>query len=244
MEIADQGILVNATPYGDADMVARILTKNHGLHAGLIKGGNSRRKRSDFEIGGTYSLIWRARLPENLGSFSLEPLGPLPSARLLDDRERLIGLQSLCQLLSTCLTDREPLPSLYHAVETWLNQLEDVTWVHTLALIELRLLSILGFGLDLSKCASTGQTDDLVYVSPRSGRAVSAVAGEPYKHKLLNLPKYLIGEHSGYLEEDARDALLLTGRFLNDRVYAARNQELPWARRALINRLSERIMTE
>ena len=237
MQFADVGILVQITPHGEGDVVARLFTREHGLHAGLIKGGNSRRYRGVLEIGGRYDVTWQARLADNLGTFSLEPSAPLPSVRVLDDPNRLIGLQALSQVLATSLTERDPVTPLYDAVETWLDQLTEEMWVHTLALVELRLLGILGFGLDLSRCASTGESHDLRYVSPRSGRAVSATAGAPYHERLLTLPRYLIGETAEDFDQDAIDALVLTGRFLTDRVYAAQNQDLPWSRKALMDRL-------
>ena len=182
---------------------------------------------------------WQARLADNLGTFALEPSGPMPSVQIMDDPNRLLGLQALSQILATSLTERDPVLPLYDAVSTWLDQLTEETWVHTLALIELRLLGILGFGLDLSRCASTGTTKDLCYVSPRSGRAVSAEAGLPYHDRLLTMPRYLIGEVAENFDQDAIDALLLTGRFLSDRVFAAQNQDLPWSRKALIDRLTD-----
>ena len=238
MQFSDIGILVQITPHGEGDIVARVFTREHGLHAGLIKGGNSRRYRGILEVGGRYEVTWQARLADNLGTFSLEPSGPMPSVQIMDDPNRLLGLQALSQILATSLTERDPVLPLFDAVTTWLDQLTEELWVHTLALIELRLLGILGFGLDLSRCASTGTTEELCYVSPRSGRAVSAAAGVPYHDRLLTLPRYLIGEAADDFDQDAINALILTGRFLSDRVYGAQNQDLPWSRKALIERLS------
>lgn len=238
MEFQDRGILIQTRPFGEGDVIAILLTENHGKHAGLVKGGNSRSRRGHLEIGGEFECTWRGRMAEGLGTYSLDSAGPPPSSRFLNDPDRLLALQALCQTLAGSLSEREPASEIFTSVQAWLSQLEGDLWPFTLCGLEVQLLGRLGFGLDLTSCASTGQTDELVYVSPRSGRAVSREAGAPYAERMLALPAFLIGDMSGDLDGQALAGLKLTGHFLAERVFALQNQDLPWARRQLEERLA------
>ena len=193
-----------------------------GRHAGLVHGGGSKRNRANFEIGNRLDFSWSARLNEHLGTFKADVMDS-PAAGIMHDPDRLAALASLCAVIDTALPEREPAPGLYAALNVWLDQIQSEHWAALLVRIELGLLEILGFGLDLSSCAVTGDSDPhvLTHVSPKSGRAVSASAAEPYIDRLLPLPAFLIG---GSQADDAAilNGLVLSGHFLEKRVFKDR----------------------
>jgi len=232
------GIVLSARRYGEGDLVVNALTEEMGRHAGLVHGGGSKRNRANYEIGNRLEFSWAARLNEHLGTFRADVMDS-PAASIMHDADRLSALSSLCAVIDTALPEREPVPGLYAALNVWLDQLESEHWAALLVRIELGLLEILGFGLDLSSCAVTGETEDLTHVSPKSGRAVSATAAEPYLDRLLPLPAFLTG---GGEADDAAvvDGLLLSGHFLEKRVFNVHNWTLPPQRALLLQRLQRR----
>lgn len=232
------GIVLSARRYGEGDLVVNALTEEMGRHAGLVHGGGSKRNRANYEIGNRLEFSWAARLNEHLGTFRADVMDS-PAASIMHDADRLSALSSLCAVIDTALPEREPVPGLYAALNVWLDQLESEHWAALLVRIELGLLEILGFGLDLSSCAVTGETEDLTHVSPKSGRAVSATAAAPYLDRLLPLPAFLTG---GGEANDAAvvDGLLLSGHFLEKRVFNVHNWTLPPQRALLLQRLQRR----
>ncbi len=232
------GIVLSARRYGEGDLVVNALTEEMGRHAGLVHGGGSKRNRANYEIGNRLEFSWAARLNEHLGTFRADVMDS-PAASIMHDADRLSALSSLCAVIDTALPEREPVPGLYAALNVWLDQLESEHWAALLVRIELGLLEILGFGLDLSSCAVTGETEDLTHVSPKSGRAVSATAAAPYLDRLLPLPAFLTG---GGEADDAAvvDGLLLSGHFLEKRVFNVHNWTLPPQRALLLQRLQRR----
>jgi DNA repair protein RecO (recombination protein O) len=233
MDWSDEGIFLSAKPLGEANAVAEILTLGHGRHLGLVRGGRSRRMRPLLQPGNLLRVTWRARLSEHLGGFSVE-LIEAHAARVLDDRLALAAIGSLTSL-AKLLPERDPHPALYAATLHILRGFEDPrSWPARLVRWELQLLQELGFGLDLSECAATGADSDLAYVSPRSGRAVSREAGEPYGGKLLKLPAFLLDERAPAKESDIVAGLMLTGYFLEHDVLGPHELVLPQARERLI----------
>lgn len=232
------GIVLSARRYGEGDLVVNALTEEMGRHAGLVHGGGSKRNRANYEIGNRLEFSWAARLNEHLGTFRADVMDS-PAASIMHDADRLSALSSLCAVIDTALPEREPVPGLYAALNVWLDQLDSEHWAALLVRIELGLLEILGFGLDLSSCAVTGETEDLTHVSPKSGRAVSATAAAPYLDRLLPLPAFLTG---GGEADDAAvvDGLLLSGHFLEKRVFNVHNWTLPPQRALLLQRLQRR----
>lgn len=235
------GIVLSARRYGEGDLVVNALTEEMGRHAGLVHGGGSKRNRANFEIGNRLDFSWSARLNEHLGTFKADVMDS-PAAGIMHDPDRLAALASLCAVIDTALPEREPAPGLYAALNVWLDQIQSEHWAALLVRIELGLLEILGFGLDLSSCAVTGDSDPhvLTHVSPKSGRAVSASAAEPYIDRLLPLPAFLIG---GSQADDAAilSGLVLSGHFLEKRVFNAHNWTLPPQRALLLQRLQRRV---
>lgn len=239
MHWTDEAIILSARPHGETSAVAELFTRNHGRHLGLVQGGRSRRLRPTLQAGNEVEATWKARLSEHLGQLTVEPMKS-HAATALERPLALKGLSSLVALLRL-LPERDPHPGLYEVtlfVLTYLD--EDAVWPAVYARWELALLAELGFALDLTRCAQTGATANLVYVSPRSGRAVSAEAGAPYHDKLLRLPAFLRGTGATRLEPgDLADALKLTGSFLETRVAEARNERLPDARNRLVQALAK-----
>lgn len=245
------GIVLSARRFGEGDLVVHALTEEMGKHAGLVHGGGSKRQRANFEIGNRLEFSWAARLNEHLGSYRAEVINS-PAVGIMHDPDRLAALASLCAVIDTALPEREPAPGLYHAMTLWLDQLSGDHWAPLLIRLELGLLEILGFGLDLSSCAVTGETSNLTHVSPKSGRAVSATAAAPYLDRLLPLPRFLTGgargvdreggdreggDSGGASAQDVVDGLNLAGHFLERRVFNVHNWTLPPQRALLLQRL-------
>jgi len=233
MEWTDQGIVLSNRPHGDAAALAVLLTREHGRHAGLVHGGRSSRQRGHLEPGTLVSARWRARLNEHLGTFTLEAVRGY-AAGLLDDPLRLAALTAACALVEAALPEREPHPALFDGLLALLDLLDTApAWPEAYVRWEVGLLGELGFGLDLDRCAVTGSNDYLAFVSPRTGRAVSAAVGEPFRDRLLPLPGFLIGRGFGGREE-VSEGLHLTAFFLERHVL---NAPLPPARVRLAERL-------
>ena len=190
MEWRDEGLIIGVRRHGEASTIVEALTRSHGRHLGLVRGGRSARLRATLQLGNTIGLVWRARLDEHLGSFAVEPLS-LRAGRLMDSALALAGINYVAALVRV-LPERDPHEAVYEAAGAIAEALEDGALAPTLiARFEAQILAECGFQLDLSCCAVTGVTDDLVYVSPKSGRAVSAEAGAPWRDRLLPLPPFL-----------------------------------------------------
>jgi len=236
MEWHDDGIIIGARKHGETSVIATLLTREHGRHAGLIKGGAGKRMRGIVQPGNKVRATWRARLAEHLGNFNLEPIESY-AASALTNGDRLAALTSACALVDAALPEREPHPALLDGLEILLCALnDDSVWPIIYVKWEIGLLTELGFGLDLTACAATGETDDLVYVSPKSGRAVSRAAGEPYKGRLLSLPTFLVDSGA---PAQITDGLRLTGYFLENHVFLHRDAKMPAARECLFERVKQ-----
>ena len=233
MEWADEGIVLSVRPYGETSAIVEALTHLHGRHLGLVHGGASRKSRAMLQPGNSLHITWRARLNEHLGSLHAELLRARAGA-LLERRDALIGLNAFSAMAASVLPEREPHVGVYGAAEVLLDAIAEQDFTHWPPLYvrwESGLLDDLGFGLDFSRCAATGLTQDLIYVSPRSGRAVSREAGEPYADRLLRLPPFLLGSQSAEPSAaDILDGLKLTAYFLLERVLQPHGKELPQPR--------------
>jgi DNA repair protein RecO (recombination protein O) len=234
MEWTEQGIVLNVRTHGEASAIAEILSERRGRWSGLVRGGRSRAMRPVLQPGNVVLARWRARTEDHLGSFILEPVA-LRAGALIDDPLRLAGLMSLMALLKL-LPEREPHPRVHDALLVTLDALGDETiWPAVLVRFELGLIDELGYGLDLSCCAATGSTDDLVYVSPKTGRAVSRAAGEPWRDRLLALPQFLRGlRGESPTAADIRDGLRLSGFFLHRFLLQPRGLDLPESRGRIV----------
>jgi DNA repair protein RecO (recombination protein O) len=239
MEWTDEGIVLGVKRHGETSVILELMTESHGRHLGLVRGGAGKRLRGVLQPGNMLRATWRARLDEHLGNYAVEGLN-LRAAGFLLDAHAVHGvthLAALCRLLA----EREPHAAIYHTLDQILAALGDPRdAAPMLARFELDFLAELGFGLDLTSCAATGASDDLIYVSPKSGRAVSRAAGEAYRDKLLRLPVFLHAERGPETAADIVDAFALTGFFLERHAFAPRGLKLPEARAQLVTALTRR----
>lgn len=229
IEWRDHGVVLSARPFGEDGLLARVLTHEHGLHAGLARW-TSRRRRDGFVLqpGVEASAVWRARLDGQLGAWTLEPTRD-HAGLWLDDRRRLAAIASAAAVVEAALPEREAHPALAAGFEAFLASLAHEAWPAAYVGFEIGMLAELGFALDLTRCAATGGVDDLIYVSPKTGRAVSAAAGAPFKDRMLPLPAFLAG---GELDDaGVAEGLKLTAHFLGRDVLGALHRDIPGARR-------------
>jgi DNA repair protein RecO (recombination protein O) len=237
MEWTDDGIVLGVRRHGESSAIVELLTRDHGRHLGLVRGGAGSRMRPLLQPGNSVSALWRARLDEHLGTYALEATR-MRAATLLAVPHAAYGVTHLAAL-ARLLPERDPHEDIFEMLERTLDDFDhaDGAAIHLIR-FELAMLSELGFGLDLSVCVATGATADLVYVSPKSGGAVSRQAGEPWRDRLLRLPSFLREDHSvgqGWSEQDVRDGFELTGRFLLRHVLEPRGQGHSDARAGFIN---------
>ncbi|MDG1997011.1 MAG: DNA repair protein RecO [Emcibacteraceae bacterium] len=242
MEWRDQGIILSLRKYGEFDAILDVLTRDHGRHAGIVKGGLGRRQRGNIQPGNEVDVRWRGRLESHLGTYTVE-LKNARAVSFLYSAGKLAALNSCSSLLSVAMAENEPHELLLDGFIAFLDTLEiaedDIlAWGPLLIKWELGLLSELGFGLNLESCAATGVTENLIYVSPKSGRAVSSSAGEPYHDKMLPLPSFLVGMSESVNKTDIINGLLLTDFFLERHMLSPFGKKTPQARRMLLDHIS------
>lgn len=239
MEWRDEGVILSVRRHGETSAIAEILTAAHGRVMGLVRGGRSKQQRPVLQAGNAVQAVWRARLEEQLGTFTLEPLD-LKAGAIMEEPFRLAGLATLTGL-AQLLPEREPHPRIYEALRIVLDAIDhDEVWPALLVRWELGLLDELGFGLDLTKCAATGSREQLVYVSPRSGKAVSAAAGEAFRDRLFNLPPFLREGASAAPGRDVIDGLRLAAYFLDRHLFEPRGVKFPEQQDWIIRALAEK----
>ena len=239
MEWRDEGVVVSTRRHGESSAVVCLFTHEHGRHSGLARGISNKRNWGLYQLGNEVSASWRGRLGEHLGTLTCE-LTDARAARLIEDQKRLEALASVCSLLEAALPERHPYPELYSNTVDLLREFDaNGCWLSALILWELQLLAELGFGLDLSSCALTGEKNNLAYVSPRTGRAVTSSAGSPYRDKLLVLPKFAVDsafQNSVLSRNDIAAGLKLTGWFISRHLLSERKIKMPAARGRLAKR--------
>ncbi len=241
MRWSDDAVVLSTRRHGESGLLVQLLTREHGRHAGLVRGGQRPRIRVAYQIGNRLLVAWSARLAEHLGTIQGEVAHGYAAA-LIDAPARLAGLAAAAALADAGLPEREPHPLMFARLVELLDALDaDRGWMPCYAEWELGLLAELGFGLDLARCAVTGAPSYLVYVSPNSGRAVSAAAGAPYRERLLRLPPFMraAAVSGAPVLGDVLDALGLTGFFLERRVFAPHGQGLPPARTRFLDMLRQ-----
>lgn len=237
MEWRDQGAVISVRRHGENAAIIELFTEGHGRHAGVVRGGGGRRLAPLMQPGAQLQVAWRARLEDHLGAYTVEPLKS--RADVLSDRSALAGLNAVCALLHFALPEREAHPALYRKTMVMLDLLgASDLWPVAYLRWEMALLEELGFGLDLSRCAVTDAVDDLVYVSPKSGRAVSAAGAGDWADRLLPLPPEMLGVGGDGSRESVLAGLRTTGYFLAGRLaHALGDRPLPEARARLLERL-------
>ena len=247
MEWSDEAIVLSLKRHGETSGILEALTQGHGRHLGLVRGGVSPKRRAGLQPGNRVKLVWRARLSENLGVFTFE-LVRARAWEMFERRTALAGLNAFTATATAVLPEREPHGPAYEGADALLDAMaahdDFADWAPLYVRWELGLLDELGFGIDLTRCASTGSLDNLIYVSPRTGRAVSAEPGAPYRDRLLALPQFLLGRQAGKATSaDILAGLQLTAHFLEQSVLAPHGKAIPEARRRLTD-LAVRASTE
>lgn len=225
MQWTDEGVVLGVKRHGETSGIVELMTRDHGRHLGLVRGAFSSRLKPILQPGNSVSATWRARLDEHLGNFSVEPT-TLRVANFFVAPHAIYGVSHLSALMRL-LPERDPHENLYTALTDILDRLDNAGASAPLVVrFELQLLAELGFGLDLAQCAATGTSGDLIYVSPKSGRAVSRDAGEPWADKMLRLPAFLRGDDTNAANRDIADGFALTGFFLSRYVLEPRGLSL------------------
>lgn len=238
MEWSDHGFLLSARRHGETSAIIEIFTEEHGRHAGVVRGGTSRKIAPILQPGAQLAVSWRARLEDHIGAFHVEPVRSR-AAVAMSGRLALAGLNTVTGLLSFCLPEREPHAALYTRSEQLLDLLgQDDLWPLAYMRWELALLEELGFGLDLTECAATGGTQELIYISPKSGRAVSRRGAGEWADRMLPLPPVLRG-HGDAPDDEIALGLRTIGYFFENRVAPALgNKPIPEARARFLDTLS------
>lgn len=240
MDWREEGILLAVRPHGEHAAIIEVFTRDHGRHAGVVRGGAARRMAPILQPGAELDLAWRARLEDHIGTFEVEPVRS--RSAILSDADALAGLGAVCALVIRSLPERDPHPQLHAATRALLDAMAAGAGDWPLAYLrwELGLLEDLGYGLDLSACAVTGSAEGLCYVSPRTGRAVSRAGAGDWADRLLPLPPCLLGQGPATAEEIVA-GLTTTGHFLARLAADLADRPLPEARNRLVARLSRRI---
>ena len=240
MEWTSEGVIVSVRKYGENSVIIDTLTPTHGRHLGVVRGGASRKMAATLQPGSQVKLEWRARLEEHLGNFRVEQLES--RSDMFDDRLRLAALSSICSIVTFSFPERMPVAELYNSTLNLMDTLNTGgDWKPLYALWELQVLEEMGFGLDLTSCAVTNVTQDLIYVSPKSGRAVSRKAAGEWMERLLPLPSFLRNKFETANNEDILNSLKTTGHFLSSWLATSLGErKLPEARNRLISRLENK----
>lgn len=237
MQWVDKAIILSLRKFDETAAVACLFSREHGLYHGVCKAALSKANRGTYQSGNLVLATWKARLAEHLGTLSTDLLDPI-AALALQDPKALAGLNAICALLQISQNERDPHPELYDKSEALLKLLaHGGEWLPYYVHFELEVLATLGFKLDLSQCAATGVTEDLCYVSPKSGRAVSREAGEVYHDKMLPLSTFLqnADKATNVSDKDLADGLRTTGYFLAHVLRDHRHKEAPAARARLLS---------
>ncbi|MEH6402717.1 MAG: DNA repair protein RecO [Sneathiella sp.] len=245
MQWIDDGLVLSAQKYGENSVILHSFSREHGRYAGMVRGGTSKRLRGLLQPGNEVGLNWRGRLSEHLGNFTVEAKSAIGTS-LFDDSLSLSASSAALALLMKILPEREPHPALFEATVLLIKSLSSdrAIWAPLYVRWELGLLTEMGYGLDLRECAATGSTTDLIYVSPKSGRAVSEGAGYAYRERLLKLPSFLLTNQMGptskqSLKDQVLDGMQLSGYFIHKFLLAHYTEETLPARERLITSLKK-----
>lgn len=242
MHLIADAIVLAVRAHGEHGAVVRALTPADGVQPGYVRGGRSRRIGPMLQPANMIRGEWRARSDEQLAALTVELLhsraalfaAPLPAA----------AIEWLTALTAVALPEAQPYPHIHEALTGVLDAVEAAPaargWAGSIARYELLLLAELGFGLDLDRCVATESADDLTFVSPKSGAAVSRAAAAGYESRLFALPAFLRdGGEAGW--DDVLAALDLTGHFLARDVLVERRAEALVARERLLDRLKRAV---
>lgn len=225
MDWQDDGIIVSVRPHGEASAIVHLLTREHGLCAGYVRGGQGKSMRGMLQVGNGVYARWFSRNDDSLGSYTLE-MTDAASITAWHDPVKLRTLQSACAVIHHSLPERQHIGGMYDGLRALLDTFDSDFWSQAHILWEMQVLRALGFGIDLSRCAVTGQNDNLAYVSPRTGKAVSRDGAGEYADRMLKIPSFLLGQNDNSPDAIA-DGLKMTGYFLEKHVFGSLNKPVP-----------------
>lgn len=232
MDWESPAIVLGLQDYNGELMIMLTLTHEYGLRKGIVR--STKKNKPALAAGNLVKVKWQGRLEAHLGTFTIQSHESIAQF-VYHERQKLLALLSICELFKLCLLEKEPQKFLYTQLEDFLYALRfhNPLWINLFAMLELELLSKVGFGLDLEKCAATGSTKDLAYISPWTGKAVSSISGEPYKTKLFPMPKLFLNPSEQAEEKDLALAMRITRYFFMKNVFAGKQNQFPSARVAL-----------
>ena len=242
LHFTDEALILTVDKFGDSDAIVHLFTPEHGLCRGVVKRGLTSKNRADVQPATLVEATWKARMPEHLGTITLEAKHSF-AARVMSNPLKLLAVGSVMGMVAASLAERDAHPELYAQLVNFLQHVaagtEPLVWLAEYVRLELALLELAGFGLDLSSCAATGGTDDLAYVSPKSGRAVGRVSGAPYHDRMLTLPDFVKdSEHVPESFAQVHAGVALTGHFLESRLLPALHRKPPALRAHFVGLLA------
>lgn len=239
MQWNEEAIILSARKFGESGLLIEVFASTRGLYSGLVRGGQSKKHVSTFQPGNVIEATWRGRLEEQLGSFSAEVIDAVGS-KVISEMLKLQSLISITSILRKTLPDRHSYPELYDCLREYLTRLTapDENWLEQYVWMEIAILQYMGFGLDLSECAVTGKREGLKFISPRTGRAVTAEGAAGYQDRLFNLPKFLV-EASPEINSEIAKALDITEYFINKNLFAPHERKIPAERGRLVEMLNK-----
>lgn len=237
MQFNDEGYIINVRKHGESSLIVTAVTHAHGKLVGYVKGGHSKKNLGVYQLGNLISIDAYARIEENMLTFRTELLRPT-SVNFISDSGKLSVLSSFCELSNACMPEKVDLERFFYLIDSFFNFIDEENWLVHYSLFEFYLLDFLGVGLDLSECSATGKTENLAYVSPKTGKAVSAEAGEPYKNRLFKFPHYVVDKNYRPNLSEVADLLRMTEFFLNKNFFQTHNLKFPSNRANLLHNLS------
>ncbi len=232
MKFNDEGIIISLKNYSENSMIVKVFSRNHGIYKGFVKSIKSSKAKTLYQIGNLISFEYRSRLEDNLGSFFSVDLHRSYCAKVMFEKLKLDCISSIFSIIDNCFLEREKEKNLFENLNDFLigistSDSDAKNFLSEYVKLELQILGVLGYGVDLSSCVATESIENLSFVSPKSGRAVSLEAGLPYKDKLLKLPKFLIEDNDNFCESEIFDGLNLSGYFLNKHIFAEKKEKNP-----------------
>ena len=236
MQFTDEGYIINVRKHGETSLILTLITRAHGKLVGYVRGGHSKKNLGVYQPGNLIAVDAYARIEENMLSFRAELLKPT-AVRFLGSSGKLSALSAFCELANACMPEKAELERFYYLIDSFFNFVDEDNWIVHYSYFEFYLLDFLGIGLDLSECSATGSTANLAYVSPKTGRAVCAEAGEPYKSRLFRFPQYIVDKNYNPELSEVADLLRMTEFFLNKNFFQTHNLKFPPNRANLLHNL-------
>lgn len=233
MTFNDEGYIINMRKHGESSLILTVLSKNNGKIVGFVKNCLSKKNLGVFQLGNFIQVEAYSRVDDNMLSLKVELIKPT-AVNFINDNKKLATLSAFCSLCNLCLPEKEPLERFYYYIESFMDLVLEDNWLTHYSYFEFYLIEHLGIGLDLSECAATGFCENLEYVSPKTGKAVSFEAGEPYKDRLFLFPKYILAQNYNPSLEEIEDLLKMTGFFLNKNFFQTHNLKFPQTRANLL----------